>query len=168
MFNNYWNFEGSSLPSGWGGSGYTVNNGLIIGSANGDFAATTSSTYGLNPNYILDYYGTFPSNPNSQNNYFGYTTYDGYTNFVAFDENDYSGSGFPGPSSPILPYSQIGGAGQTPIVGALPAPQTGIFSVYFASSTSGGYFFNYTSRGGYSSYPNTRLSIGGYLSLIHI
>jgi len=162
VFNNYWNFAGTSLPSGWGGSGYTVNNGVTIGSANGDYVATTSSTYGLNPNYILDYYGTFPSNPNISNAWFGYTTYDDYTNFVAFDENSYSG--LCGSSTPIVPYSQINGTGQTPYdcSGALPAPQTGVFSVYFASSTLGGYFFNYASRGSYSAYPNVHLSIGGY------
>jgi len=157
VFNNYWNFAGTSLPSGWGGSGYTINNGVTIGSAGGDYVATTSSAYGLNANYILDYYGTFPNNPNDQNAWFGYTTYNGYTNFVAFDENTYYNA-----SDPIYPYSQISGTGQLPIVGALPAPQTGVFSVYFASTTSGGYFFNYASRGNYSSYPTVQLSIGGY------
>ena len=162
VFNNYWNFAGTSLPSGWQGSGYTVNNGLTIGSASGDYAATTSSTYGLNPNQILDFYGAYPNNENSDNAWFGYTTLDGITNYVTWVVNDWSG--LCGSSTPLVPYSQIGGTGQTPFLcsGALSVPQTGVFSVYWASSSSGEYYFNYTSKGSYSSYPSSQLSIGGF------
>jgi hypothetical protein len=53
VFNNYWNFAGTSLPSGWtGGTSYTINNGLTIsfsGNANAPIGIYTSYT----PTYPL-------------------------------------------------------------------------------------------------------------------
>ena len=63
VFTNYWNFAGTSLPSGWAssavsGSTVTVNNGLTIsgnGATAGSTYAATSSTV-FNNNEILEGY----------------------------------------------------------------------------------------------------------------
>jgi hypothetical protein len=63
VFNNYWNFAGTSLPSGWtsgsvSGSTVTVNNGLTISgngtTAGSTYAATSSAVF--NNNEILEGY----------------------------------------------------------------------------------------------------------------
>ncbi len=66
----YQNFAGTSLPSGWTGSGYTINNGLSLPYSS---YAITSTNYGLNSAQILDYYGNFPLATSSSNAGFGYT-----------------------------------------------------------------------------------------------
>jgi hypothetical protein len=61
VFNNYWNFAGTSLPSGWSGSGYTVNNGITINAPGGanqtNYIITNTASY--NTNQITEFY--FPS-----------------------------------------------------------------------------------------------------------
>jgi len=85
VFTNYWNFAGTSLPSGWtsyattsGGPTYSVNNGLIESgtSTNGSLEAIhvyTSSTY--TPS-ILEAYVSNPINPYATGTAFkfGYAT----------------------------------------------------------------------------------------------
>ncbi|MBE5728877.1 hypothetical protein IHI26_00725 [Candidatus Parvarchaeota archaeon] len=70
VFNNYWNFAGTSLPSGWSGSGYTINNGLSIPYSS---YAITTTDYGLNAAQVLDFYGDFPLATSADNAGFGYT-----------------------------------------------------------------------------------------------
>jgi len=48
VFNNYWNFAGTSLPSGWTGTGYTVNNGVTVNAPGGSQAYDPPTT-----NYII-------------------------------------------------------------------------------------------------------------------
>jgi hypothetical protein len=61
VFNNYWNFSGTSLPSDWTGSGYTVNNGVTVnapGAVNQtNYIITNTASY--NTNQITEFY--FPS-----------------------------------------------------------------------------------------------------------
>jgi len=71
VFSNYWNFAGTSLPSGWVGSGYIVDNGLTIPYSS---YAITSTDYGLNSSQILDFYGQFSLATSDNNAGFGYTT----------------------------------------------------------------------------------------------
>ena len=58
MFNNYWNFAGTSLPSGWilsGSSGGVVDNSWSIsGSTSGGGGIITVNTFGVS---VLDWYG---------------------------------------------------------------------------------------------------------------
>lgn len=59
VFVDYWNFVGTSLPSGWTSSGsVTVNNGITV--AYSGYAYTTSS-YGHNSALIFDFYGNYPT-----------------------------------------------------------------------------------------------------------
>ena len=79
VFNNYWNFAGTSLPSGWISSGsVTVNNGISIAYSG---YAYTSSTYGHNNSTVIDFYGNFSSafplsvsNANAAFGFVGYNT----------------------------------------------------------------------------------------------
>ena len=66
VFSNYWNFAG--LPSGWVGSGYTVNNGISIPYSS---YANNGGSY-LNPNNILDFYGDIPLATSAYNACGGY------------------------------------------------------------------------------------------------
>jgi len=62
VFNNYWNFAGTSLPSGWTTSGTgsaTVNNGLTVSSGGANWFSLTYGT-ALNPQtLVLDAYAYF-------------------------------------------------------------------------------------------------------------
>ena len=55
VFSNYWNFAGTALPSGWTGSGYSVNNG-INANASGDYATYAFASAQTAP-FVCDFYG---------------------------------------------------------------------------------------------------------------
>jgi len=58
IFNNYWNFAGTSLPSGWTTTSYftgSVNNGVTITSSSGWAGITQSSAFSYS-NVIIDAY----------------------------------------------------------------------------------------------------------------
>ncbi|MGC8580682.1 MAG: hypothetical protein ACP5MB_11615, partial [bacterium] len=63
VFNNYWNFAGTSLPSGWQqiSSGYSISNGLIfsaVNNANQGIGTTSAvATPGLLEAYAIGNYG---------------------------------------------------------------------------------------------------------------
>ncbi|MEM3986937.1 MAG: hypothetical protein QXR39_09205, partial [Candidatus Methanomethylicia archaeon] len=58
VFNNYWNFVGTTLPSDWTGSGYTVNNGLTVNGPgavdSSNWVATSNAIY--NTGNILEFF----------------------------------------------------------------------------------------------------------------
>jgi hypothetical protein len=54
VFNNYWNFVGTSLPSPWLGSGYTVNNGVTF--SNGIIYLNMNTVFGSNYNVLVGGY----------------------------------------------------------------------------------------------------------------
>jgi len=70
VFTNYWNFAGTSCPSGWTCSGATINNGISIPEPS---YAETSTNYGLNANQIADAYGNMPTPTTYYNAGFAYT-----------------------------------------------------------------------------------------------
>jgi len=69
VFNNYWNFAGTSCPSGWTCSGATINNGVTIPYSS---YAYTTSNFGYNTNTIVDFYGNFPPAYSVNNAAFGF------------------------------------------------------------------------------------------------
>jgi len=69
VFNNYWNFAGTSCPSGWTCSGATINNGITIPYSS---YAYTTSNFGYNTNTIVDFYGNFPAATSAYNAAFGF------------------------------------------------------------------------------------------------
>ncbi len=60
VFNNYWNFAGTTCPSGWTCSGVIVNNGVTVSSSSPSYA-NTNSLFGLNSEQILDTFGNIQS-----------------------------------------------------------------------------------------------------------
>ena len=64
VFNNYWNFAGTSLPNDWfdsvnpAGESYSVNNGILIQSTpGGNFTTILKNSININPQqFILDIY----------------------------------------------------------------------------------------------------------------
>ncbi|MCL4396951.1 DUF2341 domain-containing protein [Candidatus Parvarchaeota archaeon] len=79
VFNNYWNFAGSSLPSGWTyyNAEPTINNGLDF--ANPDELIETTSTYPVNN--ILEGYAMYPT---------GLTANMGFGYIVSTSSNSYT------------------------------------------------------------------------------
>jgi len=69
VFNNYWNFAGTTCPSGWTCSGVTINNGISIPSYS---YAYTTSDFGYNTDTIVDFYGNFPPATTNHNAAFGF------------------------------------------------------------------------------------------------
>jgi len=69
VFNDYWNFVGTSLPNDWTGTGYTINNGISIPYSS---YAYTTSNFGYNTNTIVDFYGNFPTATSVENAAFGF------------------------------------------------------------------------------------------------
>ena len=77
VFNNYWNFAGTTLPIGWtyySGSEavYTVNNGLTISSTTGYDSSLYYSTTPYNVGNVLDFYGDIYQS--SGTGYVGFST----------------------------------------------------------------------------------------------
>ena len=73
VFTNYWNFAGTSLPSGWNVSGtdYSVNNGISISGSSPATYIQTSNTY--NPEtQIVDIYSYVNGLDNSGDYFQGY------------------------------------------------------------------------------------------------
>ena len=65
VFTDYWNFAGTSLPSGWTGSGYTVNNGVTVAGGGGispDLKLQSSSDFVMDS--LTDMYGSGTLNGN--------------------------------------------------------------------------------------------------------
>ncbi len=162
VFTKYWNFEGTSTPSGWTTSASgMINNELILN--NNNYAETISTNYGQNPNQILDFF--------AQVSYYGYCdnwATDGFgymtpsstpLNAVNWADEPCAGNHGLGPS-----VSNPNGGTSTGT-----AINTGnyLFSVYWASNTLYNYKYNYVTDSANfnpSSFPSSTTSIGGRLS----
>jgi hypothetical protein len=149
VFNNYWNFAGTSLPSAFSSSDAspTVDNGIT-------WKPTTAGTYGYtlttatySPPLIVEAYGTIPLNIN------------------------YAEVGFSGTSSNIGTYVQSTGA--STIVGLqydgtvissgtlATTTTTGIWTISAVSSTAANFYLNYGSEVSITAdAPTYPLSIG--------
>ncbi len=55
VFTNYWNFAGTTLPTGWSGSGQVVHNGIYT-NGSGDYASYSFPAAKDAP-FVLDFYG---------------------------------------------------------------------------------------------------------------
>jgi hypothetical protein len=106
VFNNYWNFAGTALPTGLSTTGYTtVNNGLTIVSPPGAYGIYTDTTINSNNNileaYILDqnaYGGLFYSISESGG---AYTATSWFTSGTATGYS-YNGVLSPNPNNQII------------------------------------------------------------------
>ncbi len=139
VFTNYWNFAGTTLPTGWTASGvsYTVNDGISVG-------ATTESTKGtllttntiFNAPEILDIYGT-------QN--YDTTSYQAMgALYITSSVN--SGTFFYTSQSSSIATQQTPPSGSGSVTGGIgTAPLTAIYTIQ-ATSTTSNYFINYGSE----------------------
>jgi hypothetical protein len=157
VFNNYWNFAGTSLPSGWTASGvtYTINNGATISATTegtkGTFI-TTSSVFSAPE--ILDIYG--------QQNYDA-TTYQGMgALYITSSVN--SGTFFytSGASTIYTQQTTSGGASTYSVPTSFgTAPLTAIYTVIANSITTSTYQVNYGSSSSISvDAPTYPLQVG--------
>ncbi len=79
VFNNYWNFAETALPSGWTATNgyvpYTINNGITFTATNagGCFGQTTTiaSTSTFSANAIMDFYGSLTGSGSTSSCYYG-------------------------------------------------------------------------------------------------
>ena len=140
VFTNYWNFAGTTLPSGWTASGvsYTVNNGVSVGATTEGTKGTLLTTNAIfNASEVLDIYGT--------QNYD--TSYYQGMGALYITSSVNSGTFFYTSSSSSINTQQTTSSGSTAFdntqVGT--APLTAIYTIQ-ATSTTSNYFVNYGSE----------------------
>ncbi|MEM3470541.1 MAG: hypothetical protein QXZ36_07355 [Thermoproteota archaeon] len=158
VFNNYWNFAGTSLPSGLNeyvaAGSVSINNGIIIkggtSASGGENGIATSSSFSANT--IFDFYGTIAiSSPGSgwAWNEIGFTNYLGSNDGAPNLGGTYTLINF-GPGNSNSPSTNQGGT----VVGAtLPSPSGNVYpaSIWTQIYTSTTYYTyqNYTTNTGY-------------------
>jgi hypothetical protein len=162
VFNNYWNFAGTTTPNGWvqSGVGIVQNNGVTVSESTGDGTLLTSAnTYGLNANSILDFYGSLSTA--SQNTYTlgaGYMT--GPGGISGSSSSDYGvGAGIWGTGTNWYVLSVSGGTQSSIDSGILPSAK--IVSIYWATTSGATISFNYTDPNIITTdIPTTKTQIG--------
>ncbi len=162
VFNNYWNFAGTTTPNGWvqSGVGIVQNNGVTVSESTGDGTLLTSAnTYGLNANSILDFYGSLSTA--SQNTYTlgaGYMT--GPGGISGSSSSDYGvGAGIWGTGTNWYVLSVSGGAQSSIDSGIVPSAK--IVSIYWATTSGATISFNYTDPNIITTdIPTTKTQIG--------
>jgi len=135
VFNNYWNFAGTTVPSGWTLQyNWSINNGLINSalSTTGFYYAYYSENY--SPPIIEDFYANLPT---ETGNYWG------------------QGFGFQSTtdSLAVYAYSSANPDGKWGLWGANPTSDSynltvtysglGVYSIYYTSTQSASLSFNY-------------------------
>ena len=132
VFTNYWNFAGTTLPSGWTGSAYLINNGISAPSSS--WAATTA-TYALGN--VLEWYGNLPTGAS------GYANRGiGFINSAGVLNTAYLGWYDSSASSPVPAVINAGtGATFTNVASG----GTAVWSIYWASATTANFSVNYGS-----------------------
>ena len=153
VFTNYWNFAGTNLPSGWTGSGYTINNGISIPYSS---YANNQGSY-INPNDILEMYGDIPIGTTTDNACAGYigssSAIAGGAPAVCFDINTgvISNGDVFGITSPGSGYSYTTAITTT----------TNIYGITWQSSSSTYFYVNYGKISQITTeIPTTSLPIG--------
>jgi len=168
VFNNYWNFAGTSVPSGintYTNAGSVIfNNGVIIkggtSATDGENGIATSTSFSAP--VIVEYYGTQSTSP--AGNSWGYST-SGFSNYLSAtdlypsDSGTYTIVSFEGGNNGLLRTSQGGSI----TYGTLSTPSNNLFSAsvwtnIYASSTYYTYQ-NYTNSTGYITGANNSASL---------
>ena len=151
VFDFYDNFAGTSLPSGWTGSGYTVSNGVTVAGGGG---ISTNLKLQSSNDFVMD----------SLTDLYGSGTL--YGNIGLSTSTSAGGIGFgPGWNNGGIGFSELGSPnnnGQGPYFS--PGPASGkyyIYSEYWLDSTSVPILYSYSNQitgGAYSSDIGTTLS----------
>jgi len=158
VFTDYWNFAGTSCPTGWTCSGTTINNGLSAAASSS--YAYTSATYGLTAR-ILDFYGNMPTATSTHNAGFGYVHDTPNGPAVMWTVDDNTGGFGCGSTSDCL---QTGtSASLYSYLTSLTTTGTQVYSIYWGSSSSATAYYAYSNSGSsYSNIPSAALSLGIY------
>lgn len=163
VFVTYYDFAGTSLPSGFLSSGtYTVSNGLTVGSSSASGYAITTANYGLNTNQIFDEFLNFQTIASCMNNvgdgYIHATTTTFPTGFY-----DFYGCAWPpgvNTGASIDGFATDGGsstnAGLLPVVNGAT-----LISLYWPSTSLATGYVNYTAINSITSgLPSSQVGIG--------
>ena len=137
VFNSYWNFAGTSLPSGWtsaGSFGGSVNNGLTVTSSY-NWGGVASGAITATPPIVLDAYETVTT---AQATNIGFSTSTSFsTGYSYYNSYQYFQAG-----SSDYTYADVQtgtGSSQTAIAtGTLPIASNSGYNVYSAIFTSSG------------------------------
>lgn len=158
VFTDYWNFAGTTCPTGWTCSGTTINNG-ISASGTASYAYTTA-TFGLTAN-VLDFYGTLPAATSVNNAGFGYDhdTANGPT--VEWTINDNAGAAGCASTNACFQTATTGAAYHytttTTPTGTL------VYSIYWGSTASATAYYSYANaETSTTDIPTAALSLGIY------
>ncbi|MEM3265766.1 MAG: hypothetical protein QXH07_07415 [Thermoplasmata archaeon] len=157
VFTKYWNFAGTSLPSGWVGSGVTVNNGISFPYSS---YANDNGSY-LNPGNILEFYGEFQGANSTNGNVVGYI---GSSSTLPTPALGFTITNASYSWGPLYGITSTSSADSTTSAWGN-ATSNELFAIYWASATSAtvflpGYGSNYSTTFT-SNIPTTALPIGG-------
>ncbi len=136
VFNNYWNFAGTSLPTGWTSAGSydgSVNDGLTLTSSSG-WGGVASGAITATPPIILDAYETVTT---EQAAMIGFSTSTSFSTYPYYNSYQYYQADS---SSYTSAYIQTGtSSAQTTIAsGTLPTASDSGYNVYSAVFTHSG------------------------------
>jgi hypothetical protein len=137
VFNSYWNFAGSSLPSSLISSGvtYTVNNGLTATAVSGSTSGISTASNNYNPPFVVESYST--AGTLSGNSVFTGVaaaaggTYQGEDAFATY------------PTGTIWGRQSTSSAGADTASGYGTTSTTGVWTAQVSSTSATTYMFNY-------------------------
>ena len=135
----YQNFAGTSVPSGWTNSGFTINNGFTTGASG--YLITSTSLFGLSAN-VLEFYGNVLAGSNANTG----TGYTGPTAWAAAGSDAVVWGGYSGPSfcNSALACGATSLSGTASVETSLYGLTTNaVYSIYWPSSTSASFQVNY-------------------------
>jgi hypothetical protein len=132
VFNNYWNFAGTSAPTGWViSAGASVNNGLVLSADTATVYDNYYSTSAFSPPLITEFYTNLPAS--TSYNFISGMINSGVTDTVGFYEYTGIAGGYGiavnGGTSTTNPATGFSG--------------TGVYSVFYTSTSSVSFSQNY-------------------------
>ena len=157
VFNSYWNFAGTSLPSGWtSGGSVTVDNGISVAYSG---YAQTAADFGLNTSQIFDAYGDLSAATSGNNAGVGYAASNSFpiasgNGGIIWNLNNNAESTS---NAWLITWTGSAWAGET----SLTATGYNVWSIYWASPSSASGYVDYSSS--YTSttdIPSVNLPIG--------
>ncbi|MEM0195756.1 MAG: hypothetical protein QXJ24_05525, partial [Thermoplasmatales archaeon] len=142
VFNNYWNFAGTTAPSGWTVNGAKINNGISIPYSS---YAYTTTNYGLSSTTIVDFYGNFPLATSTDNAAFGFVEY-GAGNAgvcVAWTINTNNNQGETNYAVGQTATGESSGSYTDGVSGGVQATGYHIYSIYWPSTSEAIFSYDY-------------------------
>ena len=160
VFSFYNDFSGSSTPSGWQKSGtVTINNGATLPGSDAENLVTTSATYGLDSNKILDWYGSLGAFQDANGAQVGGYLSTGTTNCAGQTVGASNGA-----STSSYALAECNGGYSSALYSVNPASNSAnVWTVYWPSASTASSWWNYgneiTYDGG-GNIPSSNLGIG--------